>query len=78
MLTRNYGIWTIRVSANSESKEFRAEFYIPKTDGTKDCWQFYEYNARKKTKPSEIVERVKKIIDALYYGKTDENARKSV
>lgn len=66
-MTRNYNDWTIKVEKIGEDqKEFLAEFYIGKTDGSKHFLQYYRYISERKTKPTEIIERVKKIIDALY------------
>lgn len=77
-MIRQYQDFVIKAEVNNETHFASAEFYIPKVNGVKEHWQFYQCVCKTKTKPSAIISIVITIIDALYYGKTDENAGKSV
>ena len=64
-MTRNYQDYTIRVEKveNAFGTGFRAEFFIPKTDGQKADIQVYETYQRG-LKPSAVIERVIRFINA--------------
>lgn len=63
-MTRNYNDYTIRVEkvTTEYGNGFRAEFFIPKTDGTKFNPRFYETYARG-LKPGMVIDQVIRIID---------------
>ena len=69
-MTRNYKDFTIRVNAivhpNYNEMGYKAEFFIPKTNGTKEHLSYYE-TYDKGIKPMMVVEKVQRIIDVLYY-----------
>lgn len=72
-MTRHYNDFTIQVTettkeGESKTRSFRAEYFIAKYNGLKECQGtlFYSY-CPKDTKPSLIIERVKAIISSKYY-----------
>ena len=66
-MTRNFNDWLIKVQkCEGDNNVFVAEFYIPKTDGSKWFQQFYKYIGNSKTTHSFILERVKRIIETFY------------
>lgn len=63
-MTRNYNDYSIRVEKveTDLGTGFRAEFFIPKTDGTKsNVWVYETY--KRGLRPGEVVEQVERIID---------------
>lgn len=63
-MTRNYQDYTIRVEKveNAFGTGFRAEFFVPKTNGTKSDVRVYE-TYKRGLRPGEVVEQVERIID---------------
>ena len=63
-MTRNYQDYTIRVERveNAFGTGFRAEFFVPKTNGTKSDVRVYE-TYKRGLRPGEVVEQVERIID---------------
>lgn len=67
-MRRHYGDWVIdvvEIEHPNYGRGFRADFYIPKTDGTKEMIrEFGDYTGRIKTH-QQMMEIVKQIILAL-------------
>lgn len=63
-MTRNYNDYSIRVEKveTDLGTGFRAEFFIPKTDGTKSNVRVYE-TYKRGLRPGEVAEQVERIID---------------
>lgn len=63
-MTRNYNDYSIRVEKveTDLGTGFRAEFFIPKTNGTKSDVRVYE-TYKRGLRPGEVVEQVERIID---------------
>lgn len=63
-MTRIYNDYSIRIEKveNDLGTGFRAEFFIPKTNGTKSNIRVYE-TYKRGLRPGEVVEQVERIID---------------